>query len=347
MTRALITGMSGFVGSHLAEHLLANTDWDIWGMTRWNDPTDNIAALIPLINADERLHLLYADLNDAWSARDAVRTARPDYVFHLAAQSYPLTSFTAPVDTIATNTIGTLNVLEAIRDHARTAWIHVCSSSEVYGRVAESMSVSTPPGGLAYYGPDAISEDQSLAAASPYSVSKIGADLLGQLYAAAYGLNVLVTRMFTHTGPRRGDVFAESSFAKQIAMIEAGQMAPPIRVGNLDSRRTIADVRDAARAYHMALTVDPRPGEVYNIGGAHVCTVGEILEALFHAAGRSYETMVDETRLRPLDADLQVADCSKFMAHTGWKPEVPFETTIADLLAYWRERVKQGVPLLR
>lgn len=328
---ALITGISGFVGSHLAEYLLQKTDWDIWGMMRWNDPLDNLEELIPRINQRDRISLVYADLRDSLSVQDAVKEARPDYVFHLGAQSYPKTSFTAPADTLETNVQGTLYLLEALKDS--DAWIHVCSSSEVYGRVSKD---KLP-----------IKEDCPFYPASPYSISKVGTDMLGKFYADAYGMRVVISRMFTHTGPRRGDVFAESSFAKQIAMIEAEQIPPVVRVGNLDSLRTIADVRDAVRAYHMLLTVSPITGAIYNIGGSYSCTVRDILNALFEIANVRYDVAVDTERLRPLDADLQIPDCSKFTTHTGWRPEIPFEQTMADLLNYWRARVKRGAVLQR
>ena len=331
MTVALITGISGFVGSHLAEYLLANTDWDIVGMTRWRSSLDNVGELVKKANANDRVRFVYADLNDASSLRMAVKGA--DYVFHLAAQSYPKTSFDIPIETIQTNIIGTLNLLETVRHEAPKAWVHVCSSSEVYGRVPKEF---VP-----------IKEDCHFHPASPYAISKIGTDLLGQFYAQAYGMNIIVTRMFTHTGKRRGDVFSESTFAKQIAMIEIGKIPPVVKVGNLNSLRTIADVRDAVMAYHMVLTMNPIRGEVYNIGGSHTCTVGEVLEALFNAAGQKYDVEIDPERLRPIDADLQVPDCSKFKSHTGWEPKIPFEQTMRDLLDYWRERVKFGSYLTR
>lgn len=334
MKRVLITGLGGFVASHLAEHILyAYLDWEVWGTMRWSDPLDNLEELAPRYNAGDRVRIVHADLTDAGSMRRAVDAAQPDFVFHLAAQSYPQTSFTAPAETLRTNVEGTLNLLEAVRHESPEAKVHVCSSSEVYGRVPA--------------GTGAISENCAFHPASPYAVSKVGTDLLGQHYAQAYGLNTVVTRMFTHTGPRRGDVFAESSFAKQIAMIEAGLLEPPIKVGNLASLRTVADVRDAVRAYVMALTHDLPPGSVYNIGGNHTCTVGEILEALFRAAGKEYPVEVDPARLRPVDADLQVPDCSKFKAATGWEPVMPFEQTMLDLLSYWRARVKKAVVLQR
>jgi GDPmannose 4,6-dehydratase len=153
--------------------------------------------------------------------------------------------------------------------------------------------------------------------------------------------------MFTHTGPRRGDVFAESTFAKQIAMIEADRIPPVLKVGNLDSLRTWSDVRDAVRAYYMLVTVNPQPGAYYNIGGVYSCTIGDMLKHLLsHSVNKAIRVEVDPSRLRPIDADLQVPDTRKFQAHTGWKPEIPFEQTMRDLLAYWRERVGSGAQFL-
>ena len=191
---------------------------------------------------------------------------------------------------------------------------------------------------------EGIHEDCPFHPASPYAISKVGTDLLGRYYAEAYGMKVMTTRMFTHTGPRRGDVFHESTFAKQIAMIEAGLVEPVVKVGNLKSLRTYADVRDAVRAYHMLVTVDPVPGEYYNIGGSFTCEVGDTLEALvsYSPMAGEIEVEVDPERLRPIDADLQVPDCRKFKAHTGWEPEIPFEKTMRDLLDYWRDRIARG-----
>ncbi len=327
--RALITGITGMVGSHLAEYLLENTDWDLYGMCRWRSPLDNIESLVERVNRGDRLHLLYGDLRDTLSVQRVVRDARPDYVFHLAAQSFPRTSFEAPLDTLDTNVQGTVRVLEALREHAKDAVIHVCSSSEVFGRVSRA---ELP-----------INEECAFHPASPYAFSKAGADLAARFYAEAYRMTVLVTRMFTHTGPRRGDVFAESTFAKQIAMIENGFIAPVVRVGNLASLRTVADVRDAVRAYHLLVTVNPVPGAYYNIGGTHRATVGDILQTLIGLSERRGEIRVevDADRLRPIDADLQVPDTSKFQAHTGWTPRIPYEQTMLDLLEYWRTRVRR------
>ncbi len=329
--KALITGLSGFVAIHLARHILTETDWQVYGTVRWNESLDNWGPLVPFLNG--RLKIIEADLNDRSSLDTAIKQVNPDYIFHLAAQSYVQASFICPSQTLQTNVIGTLNLLESIRANAPEAWVHNCSSSEVYGRTTKE---HIP-----------IKEDCPFAPASPYSISKIGADMLGRFYHDAYGLKVLTTRAFTHTGAGRGEVFMESSFAKQIVMIEAGMIDPPIRVGNLQSLRTIVDVRDMVRAYHMLLTVNPIPGETYNIGGDYSCQVGEVLAALLKAAGKDYPYSQDSSRMRPVDADLQVPDCTKFIDHTGWKPAIPFEETMHSLIEYWREKVKHSVVIQR
>jgi len=327
MSSALITGITGMVGSHLVDFLLENTDWDIYGFCRWNDNFENIDHLFDKINNKERLHLVYGDLNDYVSLFTALRDTAPDYVFHLAAQSYPKTSFNAPLETLQTNIIGTANLLEAIRSIQIDPVIHVCASSEVFGRVS--------------YDQLPIKEDCTFHPASPYAISKVGTDLLGRYYGEAYNMKVITTRMFTHTGPRRGDVFAESSFAKQIAMIEAGIQKPIIKVGNLDSLRTWADVRDAVRAYYMLVTINPLSGEYYNIGGNYTCSVGQMLEFLIsQSAQNDIKVEVESERLRPIDADLQIPDTTKFREHTGWEPKITFEDTMKDLLRYWRNKVK-------
>ena len=264
--RALITGITGMVGSHLADYLLEHTDWELYGLCRWRSPLDNVEHLIPRMNNNDRVHMVYGDLRDSDSINEAVRVSKPDYVFHLAAQSYPKTSFTAPLDTYETNIQGTSRVLEALRQFKQDAVIHVCASSEVFGRVPKE---KLP-----------IDEECSFHPASPYAISKVGTDLVGRYYAEAYGMTVMTTRMFTHTGPRRGDVFAESTFAKQIAMIEQETIEPVIKVGNLESLRTFADVRDAVRAYFMLVTVKPAAGEYYNIGGQYTCTIRQMLDHL-------------------------------------------------------------------
>ena len=325
--RALITGITGMVGSHLAEYLLEHTNWEIMGMCRWRSPLDNLSKIAGRINAGDNVSLLYGDLRDTLSIQNVVAKAKPDYVFHLAAQSFPRTSFDSPLDTMDTNIQGTVRVLDALREHAPKAIVHVCASSEIFGRVPRE---KLP-----------IDEECSFHPASPYAISKVGTDLVGRFYAEAYGMTVMTTRMFTHTGPRRGDVFAESTFAKQIAMIEHGRIPPVVKVGNLQSLRTIADVRDAVRAYYMLVTVNPIAGSYYNIGGTHSCTIKDVLDTLlsFSTHKDKIRIEVDPDRLRPIDADLQVPNTAKFAAHTGWKPEIRYDKTLRDLLDYWRHRV--------
>lgn len=336
--KALITGITGMVGSHLADFLLENTNWDVYGVCRWRSPLDNVEHLLERVNNHDRLFFEYADLNDQMSLIKVIEEIKPDYVFHLAAQSYPQTSFTAPVDTLNTNILGTCRLLEAIhnqmkRDEGYKPIIHVCASSEVFGKIPKEKKPDT-----------GIHEECPFHPASPYAISKVGTDLLGRYYAEAYGMTVMTTRMFTHTGPRRGDVFHESTFAKQIAMIEAGLIEPKVMVGNLKSLRTYADVRDAVRAYYMLVTVNPIAGEYYNIGGSYTCEVGDTLNTLisFSSKKDEIEIVTDPERLRPIDADLQVPDCRKFKEHTGWEPSITFEQTMRDLLDYWRNRVNKG-----
>jgi len=326
---AFISGITGMVGSHLADYIIDNSDWDIVGLIRWRSPLDNISHLLDRINSNKRIKLVYGDLRDGISIDKAIYENKPDYLFHLAAQSFPKTSFDAPLDTMDTNIQGTNRILESLRKHAPKANIHICSSSEVFGRVPKE---KLP-----------IDEECTFHPASPYAISKVGTDLVARFYAEAYNMKVMTTRMFTHTGPRRGDVFAESSFAKQIALAEAGYTKPVIYVGNLKSLRTISDVRDAVRAYFMLVTVNPIGGEYYNIGGTYSLQISELLNYLISISSIKSKLKIelDKSRLRPIDADLQVPNTLKFEKYTGWKPEIPFEKTMLDLLNYWRNKIKK------
>ncbi len=319
--KVLITGITGMVGSHLAEHILGNhPEVEVHGLLRWRSPMDNIQHIMPRITPHQ------GELRDLNSLVALLRKVMPDRIFHLAAQSYVTTSFDAPADTLHTNVIGTTNLLDAVRIVGIDPRIHICSSSEVYGQVTPE---EVP-----------IRECNPLRPASPYAVSKVGEDMVALQYFLSYGVKTIRTRMFTHTGPRRGDVFAESAFAKQVAEIEAGLRPNPMRVGNLDSVRTFADVRDAVRAYWLLLE-KCTPGEVYNIGGNRTMTVGEMLEILKGMARCSIEHEVDSALLRPSDVTLQIPDISKFHAATGWEPQIPLEVTLRDLLEYHRARIQQ------
>jgi GDPmannose 4,6-dehydratase/GDP-4-dehydro-6-deoxy-D-mannose reductase len=320
--KVLITGITGMVGSHLAEYILTHQPGvEVHGLVRWRSPLDFIRSILPQVT----LH--HAELRDLNSLIVLLTRVKPDLIFHLAAQSYVTTSFDAPADTLHTNVIGTTNLLDAVRITGVDPKIHICSSSEVYGQVTED---ELP-----------IRESNSFRPASPYAVSKVGEDMIALQYFLSYGIKTVRTRMFTHTGPRRGDVFAESAFAKQIAEIEAGVRANPMKVGNLDSVRTFADVRDTVRAYWLLLEKCPA-GEVYNIGGDRTLTIGEMLTLLKEMASASIKHEVDPSLLRPSDVTLQIPDISKFQAVTGWKPEIPVEKTLSDLLDYHRDRIKTG-----
>jgi GDP-mannose 4,6-dehydratase len=318
--KILITGVTGMVGSHLADYCLAHhPSVEVHGTVRWRSPRDNIAAIL------SQVHLHAADLHDLGSLIRLLKEVRPDRIFHLAAQSYVVDSFSLPADTIHVNTIGTTNLLEAVRLSELDPLIHICSSSEVYGQVRED---EVP-----------IRENNPFRPASPYAVSKVGEDMIALQYFLSYGMRTIRTRMFTHTGPRRGDVFAESAFARQIARIEAGLTEDNVvRVGNLASVRTFADVRDAVRAYWLLLE-KCTPGEVYNIGGDRTATIGEMLEILKSLARCDIRHEVSEALLRPSDVTLQIPDTSKFRDATGWKSEVTLEHTMEDLLNYHRARL--------
>ena len=339
MKKVLITGITGQVGSQLADYILDNTDYQVIGMMRWQEPLDNIYHLTDRINKKDRISLYYADLNDGMSIRRMIEEVRPDYISHLAAQSYPKTSFDIPIETLQTNIIGTANILEAIRQIDRyDPVVHVCSSSEVYGRASSGVT---------------LSEDTPMHGASPYSISKIGTDYLGRFYGEAYGMKTFMTRMGTHTGPRRSDVFFESTVAKQIALIEEEYQEPIIYVGNLSSVRTFQDARDAVRAYFMLLKASDEgriePGSYFNIAGEESYSLKDVVDLLLSFSNRSDITVkTDINRLRPIDADYQMFDNTKIKNVIDWKPEIPTNQMFQDLLNHWRKQIKGGrVPLNR
>ena len=340
--KILITGISGQVGSQLADYVLENTSYDVVGMMRWQEPMDNLYHLTDRINRKDRISLHYADLNDYSALARMLKTVRPDYISHLAAQSYPKTSFDIPIETLQTNIIGTANLLEAVRQQKEADGydpvVHVCSSSEVYGRAKPGMP---------------LAEDTPFHGASPYSISKIGTDYLGRFYGEAYGIRTFVTRMGTHSGPRRSDVFFESTVAKQIVLIEAGYQMPEIRVGNLSSTRTFQDARDAVRAYFLLLEASAQGkiscGDYFNIAGEDAFQLPEVIEILLgFSACADIKVVTDQDRLRPIDADYQMFDNTKIRAAIDWKPEIPARKMFEDLLNHWRHEIAKGrIPLNR
>ena len=317
MKNALITGITGFVGSHLAEYLLS-IGVEVYGTIRWRSRTENIE------NIKEKIHLIDTDIKDAHSMQSAVDEVQPDYIFHLAAQSFVPTSWHAPAETLNTNILGNANLLEAVRKSDCDPVIQIAGSSEEYG--------------LVYPDEVPIKETNPLRPMSPYGVSKVAQDLLSRQYYMSYGLKVVVTRAFNHTGPRRGDVFVTSNFAKQIAEIEKGLKEPVIYVGNLNAQRDFSDVRDIVRAYWLAVNKCDY-GEVYNISLEKGRTIQSVLDLLLSMTDVNVEVKQDPSRMRPSDVMILQGDCSKFKEKTGWKPEIPFEKTMMDLVDYWKGKV--------
>lgn len=339
---ALITGFTGQVGSQLADFLLENSNYNVVGMMRWQEPMENIYHLSERINKNDRIRIYYADLNDYPSIDRMLNDVKPDIIFHLAAQSYPKTSFNIPIETLQTNIIGTANLLENVRRIKETSdydpVVHICSSSEVYGRAKSG---------------EVLSEDTKFHGASPYSISKIGTDYLGQFYGEAYSIKTFVTRMGTHSGPRRSDVFFESTVAKQIALVEAGLQEPIIKVGNLSSVRTFQDARDAVRAYYLLALESAKGnikcGETFNIAGEDAYKLPEVIELLLGLSSRKdIKVKTDSERLRPIDADYQMFDNTKIRSTINWKPEISTKKMFEDLLNHWRDEISMGkIPLDR
>lgn len=340
--KILITGFTGQVGSQLADFMLEHTNFDIVGMMRWQEPMDNVYHLTNRINRHDRVFVEYADLNDYPSLAKLLRKVQPDYISHLAAQSFPRTSFDIPIETLQTNIVGTASLLECIRqmklENGYDPVIHVCSSSEVYGKAPVGVK---------------LQEDTPFHGASPYSIGKIGTDHLGRFYGEAYSLRTFVTRMGTHSGPRRSDVFFESTVAKQIALIEAGLQEPKIKVGNLASTRTFQDARDAVRAYYLLMEASAAGkipcGDYFNIAGEEAYHLEEVIELLLTMSSRQdIKVVSDPDRFRPIDADYQMFDNSKIYATIDWKPQITVRSMFADLIDHWRNEIGSGrIPLNR
>jgi len=314
----LITGITGFAGSHLAEYLLSLGNCEVHGTIRWRSRTENIDHL------KGKIHLHDCDLRDSGSVYRLIADLKPDRIYHLAAQSYVPMSWTAPQETFVTNVIGQLNIFEAVRATGCSCRIQIAGSSEEYGLV---MPDETP-----------IKETNPLRPLSPYAVSKVAQDLMGYQYHQSYKMHIIRTRGFNHTGPRRGMVFVTSNFARQIAEIEKGKREPILYVGNLEAVRDFTDVRDTVRAYYLILEKGA-PGEVYNVATGKGYKIRQVLEILQGLSTAKFQIKQDPKRLRPSDVELLIGDPTKLKSATGWEPLYSFEQTLKDLLDYWRERV--------
>lgn len=315
--RALITGISGFVGSHLAEYLLHETDWQIAGTVYGR--SDNILHL------RDRLLLYPAELSRIEVVRLIIEETQPDYIFHLAAQPIPALSKRDPWFTLENNIRAQLNVLEALRETGHPCRVLVVGSSEEYGQVQ--------PGDLP------LGEGAPLRPVTPYAVSKLSQDFLGLQYFLSYGIQAIRVRPFNHIGPRQRKGFVAPDFACQIAEIEAGQRPPEVVVGTLDVARDFSDVRDIVRGYHLAM-LHGEPGEVYNLGSERAHSIQKMLDTLIGFAGVPVRVVQDPARMRGADVPCIVSDCGKLRALTGWRAEIPLEDSLRDVLDYWREQVR-------
>ena len=322
--RILITGITGFVGSHLADYILAHfPEVEVHGIKRWRSDMSNISHL------ENQITLHECDIKDAHNIYEVIERVKPDKIFHLAAQSYVPASWESPAETLQTNIIGQANLFEAVRKSHSSEYdpvIHIAGSSEEYGLVK----------------PDEIpiNENNPLRPLSPYAVSKVAQDFHGYQYHKSYGLRIIRTRAFNHSGPRRGHLFVDSNFAKQIAEIEKGLRAPEIKVGNLEAIRDFTDVRDMVEAYWLA-TEKCEPGEIYNISSGRAYKIKDMLDKLLQLSTvKNIRIIEDPTRKRPSDVAVLVGDSEKFRLKTGWKPKYDYLTqTLKDTLDYWRKRV--------
>lgn len=334
--RALITGVGGFAGGYLAEYLAQHTDWELSGVVRAPAPPAGGGAdapdapprrppLDPAWAAAVRLRVLAADLTDYEQVRRMLAEARPDLIFHLAAQAIVQRALADPEATLVNNLVGQLNLLRGLRELGLETRVLLAGSSEEYGHVR--------PADLP------VDEDTPFRPENPYAVSKIATDMLGLQYYIAYKMPIVRVRPFNHIGPRQSEHFVTAAFARQVARIEAGLQEPVMRVGNLTSERDFTDVRDMVRAYHLALTQGV-PGAVYNIGSGQSVPIRLILDMLVGLSNVAVQIELDPLRMRPSDVPVIVCDPRRFQQQTGWRPDIALGRSLMDILNYWRERTR-------
>lgn len=314
--RALITGINGFVGGHLAEHLLALGRHEVWGLTRAP------GRLQPFLR--DRVHEVHADLSDPEATMAAVVAAQPVIIYHLAGQPFVPESFRDPAGTLSTNTLGALHIFLTLIEYRIRARVVVVGTNEEYGTITAD---DLP-----------IGEATPLRPANPYGVSKAAQSLLAQQYHLSHGLDVVRVRPFTHIGPRQNERFVTAAFARQIARIERGLQPPVVQVGNLSARRDFTDVRDMVRAYAL-LAEHGEPGAVYNAGSGQAVMVRELLDYLLEASSARVEVRLNPELMRPIDIPLVVCDATRLRERTGWEAQIPLRQTLADILEHWRVEV--------
>ena len=315
--KALITGIAGFAGSHLADFLLEKNNLEVAGIEVPGFKIGNIKSI------KDKIKIYKCDIRNLSSVRRVFENFRPDMIFHLAAQAYIPDSWLAPSDSLNTNIIGTVNIFESVRKLKLNVRIHVACSAEEYG--------------LVYKHEIPVKETNPFRPLSPYAVGKLTQDMLGYQYTQSYGMFIVRTRAFNHIGPRMSESFVASSFAKQIALIEKNKQKAVIYVGNLNPLRDFTDVRDVVRAYWMSLKFC-KPGEAYNICSGKGYKIKDILEILLGLTGKQITIKKDKDRFRPSDVMVLVGDHSKFSKETDWQPRIPLKQTLYDILTYWRER---------
>jgi len=322
MSKILITGITGFVGSYLAEYCLTKPGLNLYGTVFSNHLGDELKRIEKI---KDKIELFECNLTNRIAVQRVIEKIKPDKIFHLAAQSFVPTSWQSPEDTLFNNIMSELNIFEAVREVGISPIIHIAGSSEEYGLVREDESP--------------IRETNQLRPLSPYGVSKVAQDTLACQYYHSYGLKTVVTRAFNHEGPRRGEQFATSNFAKQIAEIEKGKKEPVIYVGNLEAKRDYLDVRDVVNAYWLA-TEKCKFGEPYNICSGKTWTIQSVLDLLLSkSTNKNIAVKQDPTRMRPSDVQILLGDCAKFKGQTEWEPKINFQKTLEDTLNYWRELV--------
>lgn len=313
--KVLITGITGFAGSHLVDYLLNSSGVEIHGIQRWRSRTENVDHVV------DKISMYECDMRDAHSVTNVIKEVQPDRIFHLAAQSLVPASWRSPAETLGTNILGQLNIFEAVRRMGINPRIQIAGSSEEYGLVLEN---ELP-----------VRETNPLRPLSPYAVSKVSQDVMGYQYFKSFDMDIVRTRAFNHTGPRRPPVFVCSDFARQLVQVELGLRDPEIRVGNLEAKRDFTDVRDVVIAYWLALEKGVG-GEVYNICSGNCFKISEVLDMLIEIAGVEVKVTKDQARMRPSDVPVLQGDSSKFSTLTGWKPKIPFKKTLTDLVEFWR-----------